>query len=106
MCAVVHREVQDSFGCVCVYVCACVCICVCVCTCVCVWVRAYTCACVYFCACVCVHACVYWQVLVKWRATHSGNIPKTGAEKDALRAMIDEMQVSGPLCLFLQKNMW
>jgi len=34
------------------------------------------------------------KVLVKWRATHSGNIPKTGAEKDALREMIDEMQVS------------
>jgi len=53
---------------------------------------------------VCVRACVYWQVLVKWRATHSGNIPKTGAEKDALREMIDDMQVSGPLCLFLQEQ--
>ena len=30
----------------------------------------------------------------KWRATHEGTIPRTSSEKDALREMLDEMQVS------------
>lgn len=33
-------------------------------------------------------------MLAKWRASHGGTIPKTGAEKDAFRDMIDDMQVS------------
>ena len=36
----------------------------------------------------------WWQALNKWRSTHEGKIPKTSAEKDALREMLDEMQVS------------
>ena len=36
----------------------------------------------------------WWQALERWRTTHGGKIPKTSAEKDALRNMFDEMQVS------------
>ena len=34
------------------------------------------------------------KALEKWRASHMGSMPKTSAEKDALRELIDEMQVS------------
>ena len=34
------------------------------------------------------------QVLAKWRASHGGAIPKTSADKDAMRDMIEDMQVA------------